>query len=223
MFISHKNNVIQQIHETEWQCRRNSKGISKSEYWVWLDSVTSGDPPVADYSGETGYTIVECTDEDIQARLLQLDDYVNNSREPDEALVYNIEWSDDKDTFVMTTDMDGNSVKVVESIESEELDEDPDSDTFGDVIKEEKTNYKMSHFSGDDTAKTARLLAEQWKYIRRERNRLLTSTDWTQVSDTALTSAKVTAWATYRTKLRTLPADQSSETTYADITWPSQP
>ena len=81
----------------------------------------------------------------------------------------------------------------------------------------------MSHFSGDDTAKTARLLAEQWKYIRTERDRLLTSTDWTQASDTALTSAKVTKWATYRTKLRTLPADQSSETTYADITWPDKP
>ena len=216
MFISHKSNVIQQFHEAEWQCRRMSKGQTKPEYWVWLDSVTSGDPPVVDLSGETGYTIVECTDEDIPARIRQLDDYINQ-QVPGEELVYNIEWSDDKDTFVMTTDNDGNSVKVVES---EEKDEDPDSDTFGDVIK---TNYKMSHFSGDDTAKTARLLAEQWKYIRGERDRLLTSTDWTQVSDTALTSAKVTAWATYRTKLRTLPSDQSSVTTYADITWPSQP
>jgi hypothetical protein len=223
MFISHKNNVIQQIHEAEWECRRMSKGISKSEYWVWLDSVTTvtGTPPdtksTVDLSGETGYTIVECIDEDIQARILQLGDYVNNSREPDEALIYNIEWSDSKDTFVMTIDEGGNSVKIVES---EEKDEDPESETFGDVIK---TNYKMSHFSGDDTAKDARLLATEWKYIRRERDKLLTSTDWTQVSDTALTSAKVTAWATYRTKLRTLPADQSSVTTYADITWPSEP
>ena len=217
MYISHKSNVLQHIHETEWQCRRNTKGITKPEYWVWLESVTSGDPPEADYSGETGYVIVECTDEDVQARMIQLDDYINNNREPDEALVHNIKWSDSKEYFVMTTDIDGNSVKTVESVEK---DEDPDSDTFGDVIK---TNYIMSHFEGDDTTKTARLLAEQWKYIRRERNRLLTSTDWTQVSDTALTSAKVTAWATYRTSLRDLPSDQSSETTYADITWPSQP
>ena len=193
MYISHKSNVLQHIHETEWQCRRNTKGQTKAEYWVWLDSVTSGDPPEADYSGETGYVIVECTDEDVQARMIQLDDYINNNRAPDEALVHNIKWSDSKVSAVTGQDIDGEDITI------------------------------QTHFSGDDTAKTARLLAEQWKYIRRERDRLLTSTDWTQASDTALTSAKVTAWATYRTSLRNLPADQSSETTYADITWPSQP
>ena len=57
MYISHKSNVLQTFHETEWQCRRNAKGLSKSEYWTWLTSVTSGDPPVGDYSGETGYAI----------------------------------------------------------------------------------------------------------------------------------------------------------------------
>ena len=71
MFISHKSNVIQQIHETEWQCRRLTKGLTKPEYWTWLDSVTSGDPPEPDYSSETGYTIVKCTDEDVQERLVQ--------------------------------------------------------------------------------------------------------------------------------------------------------
>ena len=193
MYISHKSNVLQHIHETEWQCRRNTKGQTKAEYWVWLDSVTSGDPPEADYSGETGYVIAECTDEDVQARMIQLDDYINNNRAPDEALVHNIKWSDSKVSAVTGQDEAGEDITI------------------------------QTHFTGDDTAKTARLLAEQWTYIRRERDRLLTSTDWTQASDTALTSAKVTAWATYRTKLRTLPADQSSETTYADITWPSQP
>ena len=89
MYISHKSNVIQHIHETEWQCRRNTKGQTKIEYWAWIDSITSGDPPVVDLSGETGYTIVECTDENVQARLVQLNDY-----QADE--VYNIKWSDDK-------------------------------------------------------------------------------------------------------------------------------
>ena len=83
MYISHKSNVLQQVHETEWQCRRLVKGQSKSEYWAWLDSVTSvtGTAPdevsTVDLSGETGYTIVECTDEDVQARLAQLGDYVS--------------------------------------------------------------------------------------------------------------------------------------------------
>ena len=65
MFISHKSNVIQQVNELEWQCRRLTKGMIKDEYWAWVDTVTTDG--VADYSGETGYTIVECTDENVSA------------------------------------------------------------------------------------------------------------------------------------------------------------
>jgi hypothetical protein len=86
MFISHKNNILQQISDVEWQCRRNTKGMTKAEYWAWLDSVTTDGVP--DYSGETGYTIVQCTDEDVQARLDQLNDYSAEG-------VYNIKWQDD--------------------------------------------------------------------------------------------------------------------------------
>jgi hypothetical protein len=197
MYISHKSNVLQQVHETEWQCRRLVKGLNKSEYWAWLDSVTSGDPPVVDLSGETGYTIVECTDENVQERLIQLSDYINQFRGPGEALVYNIKYYASKRDAEEILDNDGNS-------------HDP-------------KQYVQSHFVGDDTAKDARLLAEEWTNIRKERDRLLTASDWTQASDTALASAKVTAWATYRTSLRDLPDDQSSETTYADITWPTEP
>ena len=84
MFISHKNNVIQHIHELEWNCRRKTKGITKPEYWAWLESVTTDG--VVDYSGETGYTIVECTDEDVGKRLAQLDDYISDEG------VYNIKY-----------------------------------------------------------------------------------------------------------------------------------
>jgi len=210
MFISHKNNVIQQVHETEWQCRRNSKGMSKPEYWTWLDSVTTvtgDDPPVVDLSGETGYTIVECTDENVQARFVQLDDYTSSS--PVTGTVYNIKWSDDKDTFVMTTDIDGNSVKIVES---EEKDEDPDSDTFGDVIK---TNYKMSHFSGDDTAKDARLLADKWVNVRWDRDRKLAETDYLALSDQTLSGDM----ETYRQALRDVPSQSDPD----NISWPTKP
>ena len=51
MFISHKSNVLNSFDEVEWQCRRKVKTQSPKEYWAWLDSVTSGDPPVVDYSG----------------------------------------------------------------------------------------------------------------------------------------------------------------------------
>ena len=62
MFISHKSNVIQQVHEVEWQCRRLTKGMTKSEYWAWLETVTTDDVP--DYSGED-YEVIE-TQTDLQ-------------------------------------------------------------------------------------------------------------------------------------------------------------
>ena len=56
MFIAIKDTKVTAIHETEWQCRRNAKGLSKPEYWTWLESVTT--EGVSDYSGED-YEIVE--------------------------------------------------------------------------------------------------------------------------------------------------------------------
>jgi len=196
MYISHKNNVLQQVHETEWQCRRKTKGLTKPEYWEWLATITSGDPPVVDYSGETGYTIVECTDEDVQARLRQLNDYQAEG-------VYNIKWSDTKDAFVMTTDTDGKSVKVIESVEK---------DKDGEITK---TNYKMSHFSGDDSAKDARLLADKWTNVRRDRDRKLAETDYLALSDNTL----ATNMKTYRQKLRDVPKQSDPD----NITWPTKP
>ena len=204
MYISHKSNVLQTVHETEWQCRRNTKGQTKAEYWTWLDSVTSGDPPVVDYSGETGYVIVECTDEDVQARLNQLGDYSADG-------VYNIKYYVSK--------RDSEIVDVEAHTIAAHTDEDGNDVAEEDVA----TTYVQTHFIGQDDTKDARLLADEWTQIRRERDKLLTESDWTQANDTALASAKVTEWATYRTKLRTLPADQSSKTTYADITWPPLP
>ena len=58
MFIATKDTKIIAIQEVEWQCRRRAKGLSKPEYWTWLATVTSGDPPVYDFSGED-YEIVE--------------------------------------------------------------------------------------------------------------------------------------------------------------------
>ena len=40
MFISHKNNIIQDIRPDEWMCRRMTKGQTKKEYWEWLTTIT---------------------------------------------------------------------------------------------------------------------------------------------------------------------------------------
>ena len=121
MFISHKSNVIQQVHETEWQCRRNTKGLSKPEYWEWLATITSGDPPTVDYSGETGYTIVECTDEDVSARLLQLSDYQAEG-------VYNIKYYASKRDAEEILDNEGKSHDPKQYVQSHFLPDDTAKD-----------------------------------------------------------------------------------------------
>jgi len=107
MYISHKSNVLQTVHETEWQCRRSSKGQSKPEYWTWLATITTQDDDghdVVTYPSED-FTIVECSDEDVQARLSQLGDYTAEG-------VYNIKWSDSKVSAVTGQDMEGNDVTI---------------------------------------------------------------------------------------------------------------
>ena len=64
MFISHKSNVLQQVHEIEHHCRRMSKGMDKPEYWAWEETIKDSDG-VPDYSGETDYSIVE-TEVDVE-------------------------------------------------------------------------------------------------------------------------------------------------------------
>ena len=183
MYISYKSNVIQQVHETEWDCRRKTKGLSKSEYWEWLATITSGNPPVVDYSGETGYTIVECTDENVQERLVQLDDYISDER------VYNIKYYASKRDAEEILDIDGNS--------------------------HNPKQYVSSHFVGDDTAKDARLLADKWSNVRRDRDMKLAETDYLALSDNTLAANM----KTYRQDLRDVPSQSDPD----NITWPTKP
>ena len=200
MFIVHKSNVLQNYSQEEWRCRRRAKGfINKSEYWAWIETITDSDGVIT-YPSED-FTIVECADEDVRLRLTQLSDYINHSRMPEEVLVYNIKY-------------------YVSKRDSEIVDVEAHKDEDG---KDVATTYVQTHFIGDDTAKDARILADEWTNIRRERDRLLAESDWTQANDTPLSDADVAKWKTYRTSLRDLPSDQSSKTKYSDITWPTKP
>ena len=183
MFISHKNNVIQSVHETEWECRRKVKGLNKSEYWAWLETITSDDdPPVVDYSGETGYTIVECTDENVQGRLRQLSDYIAYP-------VYNIKYYANKRNAEEILDSEGKS--------------------------HSPKQYVQSHFVPDDTAKDARLLADKWDNVRRERNQKLAETDYLALGDNTLSADM----KKYRQDLRDVPTQSDPD----NITWPTKP
>jgi len=65
--------------------------------------------------------------------------------------------------------------------------------------------------------------------FRLERNIRLTESDWTQSSDSPLSSDKKTEWATYRQALRDLPASTTpklgdmGELLLSSVTWPSKP
>ena len=180
MFISDKSNVIQHIEETDWNCRRKTKDMTKPEYWAWLESVTTDG--VADYSGETGYTIVECTDEDVQSRLVQLSDYQAEG-------VYNIKYYASKRDAEEILDSEGKS--------------------------HSPKQYVQSHFVPDDTAKDARLLADKWANVRRERNQKLEETDYLALSDNTL----ATNMKTYRQDLRDVPTQSDPD----NINWPTKP
>ena len=207
MFISHKSNVIQQVHESEWQCRRKTKGLDKPEYWAWLETITSGDPPVVDYSGETDYSIEECTDEDVGARLIQLNDYISIDG------VYDIEYYASK--------RDAEELKHGEELKDEEGNSlDPKQYRIVGEISYDPKQFVQSHFVPQDDTRDARLLADEWTQIRAERTRLLAETDWMMLSDTGTVS---TAWKNYRKALREIPQSQDSVKKYADIDWPDKP
>ncbi len=54
--------------------------------------------------------------------------------------------------------------------------------------------------------------------------RILKQTDWTQLSDSGLTSACVTAWATYRAAIRVIRRrDDARDSSPANETWPEVP
>ena len=195
MYISHKSNVLQTVHETEWQCKRNSKGMSKPEYWTWIASITTQDDDgndVVTYPSED-FTIVECTDEDVQTRLNQLGDYQSNSSET--GTVYNIKWSKNKVNCEEVLDINGKS--------------------------QSPKVYVKSHLKGDDTAKDKRILDQKWADIRTRRNRELTESDWVVVKAKEVhANASIDSdWIDYRTALRDITKQSDPD----DITWPTKP
>ena len=183
MFISIKDSKIIAIAEVEWEARRLTKKLSLSDYWTWLESVTSEDEngiKTYDFSGED-YEIVETdapfgyesTDENGSTRFISFSEsghFVSNV----EGKFYHLTWNG------------------------------------SEIVK-------------DDTAKAAHDLAEEWKQIRAERNRLLAETDWVVIKARENGGQVAEKWKTYRVGLRNIPSDQSDATKYSEITWPTKP
>jgi len=60
----------------------------------------------------------------------------------------------------------------------------------------------------------------KWDVVRADRDELLQSSDWTQLSDSPLDAGQKAAWASYRQELRNVPQQQVEPET---IIWPTQP
>ena len=62
-----------------------------------------------------------------------------------------------------------------------------------------------------------RLLEE----VRAKRNKMLNSSDWTQMADSPLTDDEKITWAIYRQALRDITAHLDGVTDMADVPWPT--
>ena len=58
---------------------------------------------------------------------------------------------------------------------------------------------------------------DAWTIVRRMRNSELTASDWTQLPDGPLSTAKKTEWSVYRQELRDITTQQNPR----EITWPT--
>lgn len=79
--------------------------------------------------------------------------------------------------------------------------------------------YDDGLVDGSDAEKTADVLRE----VRNLRDFYLTSSDWTQMSDSPLSTAKKAEWATYRQALRDMPTSNSDVTDESEVVWPNKP
>ena len=114
-------------------------------------------------------------------------------------------------------------VRIDQNLKSP-VSEDEGAKTYNDyIIKRNdvhlKWNATKKELEPDDSSLAAAELAEEWRIIRAERDRLLAETDWMANSDVTMSAAN----KTYRQKLRDLPSDQSTKKTLLDITWPTKP
>ena len=96
-------------------------------------------------------------------------------------------------------------------------------------IPEYATNTQSLYWEGsvilarDDDQKIVRNAARPMRQLRSERNALLASSDWTGLSDLALTNEKSAEWKLYRQKLRDITAGLDTVDKVNAVIWPTKP
>jgi hypothetical protein len=78
------------------------------------------------------------------------------------------------------------------------------------------TEAELAKMAIDEQEYQAIQLPQQ---VRTQRDNLLKKSDWTQLSDVALTAEKKTEWATYRQELR----DITNSPDFPNVVFPTQP
>jgi hypothetical protein len=126
-------------------------------------------------------------------------------------------------SYLTIVKVEDNKIAVYEDFEFKS-DADVHKDKYGGFVVENPTG-NMDYWTVDAGAKTITYdsakqttdeAAREMTSIREHRDRLLTETDWMALGDVTMSDA----WKTYRQLLRDIPA---SNTTYADVTWPTKP
>jgi len=60
---------------------------------------------------------------------------------------------------------------------------------------------------------------EKWAVVKEKRDLLLSSSDWTQLADSPLTTSQKNSWKTYRQGLRDITSQENPD----NISWPTKP
>ena len=101
-------------------------------------------------------------------------------------------------------------------------------DTYADLEWSDKIQTQPTE--DELNAKIAELeVAEPFRLLRIERNKLISETDWTQLKDISLDSIREKNWKEYRQALRDLPngstpkLDSRGQLDMSSVTWPDKP
>lgn len=86
-----------------------------------------------------------------------------------------------------------------------------------ELLEGANLHHKTIEVSGNELILVDQIIVTTWEIIRNKRDRLLTSSDYTQMPDWPGDKA---AWATYRQLLRDIPQTYSSP---EEVVWPTAP
>ena len=123
--------------------------------------------------------------------------------------------------FVYLPDTDGIIVSKLSSQEADDLIALDSSYSKIECPSDQETVKYIKVIDGICIAETqADIDYELFVALRKSRNEILASCDWTQANDSPLSASKRTEWATYRQALRDLPSITSDP---ANPVWPTPP